>query len=384
MKSILIYGFCAKNHSWSIVHQNLARQFIKLGYEVDMFSTNGDQNFPKDLLPNLKGFIESKGILSADNIKEFENKSKNLKNQYDVQISYTAMRNFSKLFKRGQKNRFGIWAFEFEGKNSLPSGWAKYYKNCDLMLPPSEYAKKVFFESGVPEDAMQVIPHGIDESFLNGKDIYQLKTKKKFKFLTSLGQVHSRKGLKESLYAYFKAFTNKDDVSFVFKIQDVPRQMPFQVDFYKTLNEAKKNFPSHPEVIILKDFIPDLSPLFRACNAYVCASKAECFAIPALETLASGKILIISNHGGQLDFCNNDNCLMVDGKLVKTPPEAIYWEPNNRSYWFEPDINSISLQMKKAVQEEEALLLKFKPEFEKIREKYSWENVAKSMEKLFV
>lgn len=384
MKSVLIHGFCAKNHSWAIVHQNLAKQLIKLGYDVDMFSTNGNENFPQDLLPNLKGFHNSKGALSEIDLKELADKSNSLKKEYDIQISYTAMRNFSKYLNRGSKNRFGIWAFEFEGKNSLPAGWAKFYKNCDLMLPPSTYAKKVFEQSGVPEKVMHIIPHGIDDCFLNGQNVYPLKTNKKFKFLISLGQVHLRKGLKETIEAYFKAFTNKDDVSFVFKIQDVPRTMPFQLDFYKTLNELKKQFPSHPEVIILKDFIPDLAPLFRACNAYVCASKAECFAIPALESLASGKILIVSRHGGQLDFCNDQNSLMVEGVLSKAPPAAVYWEPNNRSYWFEPNIESISSQMIRAFKEENELLIQYQPEFIKIKEKYTWENAVKAMEKLFV
>ena len=46
---VLWHGFCGKQHSWSVCAQNICRILKKLGHNVHMFSTNGDQHFPEDL-----------------------------------------------------------------------------------------------------------------------------------------------------------------------------------------------------------------------------------------------------------------------------------------------------------------------------------------------
>ena len=102
------FGNC---HSWSVVGQSLAREFIKDGHDVDIFSTNGIQNYPADLLKNLKGSIDPKKP------SNYEQASSALKANYDVQISYTMPKNFGGYLNRGSTNRFGIWAWEFNGLN---------------------------------------------------------------------------------------------------------------------------------------------------------------------------------------------------------------------------------------------------------------------------
>ena len=51
-------GFFAKNHSWSIIQQNLATTLIDLGHKVDIFSTNGLKFFPNHLKNNVIDYVE--------------------------------------------------------------------------------------------------------------------------------------------------------------------------------------------------------------------------------------------------------------------------------------------------------------------------------------
>ena len=104
------YGFLGKSHSWSIVGQNICRQLKKHGHEVDMFSTNGLEYFPKDLKENLKGFVEEQHGLTYGQLNSKIDVC--LDKTYDMQLSYTALKNFPYYFKRGNKNRFGIWNYE--------------------------------------------------------------------------------------------------------------------------------------------------------------------------------------------------------------------------------------------------------------------------------
>ena len=132
------FGFLAKNMSWSIVAQNISRELISMGHKVDLFSTNGLEYFPEDLKPYLKGFINENAQIDANNYSKIIGSK--LDKQYDMQLSYTSLKNFSHYFIRGDKNRFGIWNYE---TTILPKTFAKYYKYVDKVLPSSNFSKDI-------------------------------------------------------------------------------------------------------------------------------------------------------------------------------------------------------------------------------------------------
>ena len=263
---VCYYGFAGKNHSWSIVAQNICRQLIKQGHQVDMFSTNGTSHFPNDLRSSLKGFVEEKHTMNLNQLNECA--SHCLDNNYDMQLSYTCFKNFPFYFNRGTKNRFGIWTYEFQGKNALPDGFAKNYKYVDHILPPSNFAKDVFLNSGVPASAMTMIPHGFDaDKFLDpNREKYPLKTKKRFKILANIAQPHIRKNLEGLLAAYGKAFTSADDVCLVLKVVDKIPAQAFEVSFRTLYNGFLNRYKNHAEVEIITDFIPEIDTLYRSCD----------------------------------------------------------------------------------------------------------------------
>ena len=150
------FGFLGKNHSWSIVAQNISRELITMGHHVDLFSTNGISNFPEDLKGNLKGFSEEGQKYTPE---EYAVKVSNkLERNYDMQLSYTAMHNFQHYFIRGNTNRFGIWNYE---TTILPKSFAKYSLCVDKVIPSSQFSKKIFTDNGIPESRQVVIPHRI-------------------------------------------------------------------------------------------------------------------------------------------------------------------------------------------------------------------------------
>ena len=63
---ILWNGFASRNHSWSLVAQNICRSLIKFGHQVDIFSTNGIKYFPQDLKNNLIGYTEESVNMNTD------------------------------------------------------------------------------------------------------------------------------------------------------------------------------------------------------------------------------------------------------------------------------------------------------------------------------
>lgn len=368
---ILFQQFLGKNHSWSIVGWNLATSLIKFGHEVHLFSTDGIKHLPERLKSNLIGYIE-------ENIPQ-KLYGRQPDKSYDCQISYTAMKNFPFYLNNGFKNRFGIWCYEWCGKNVLPTGFAKNYKYVDKLLPPSTHAKQVFLDSGVPESAMQIVPHGISDEFLNTDSIYKLNTSKRFKVLCNIAQPHQRKNIPGILEAWGKAFNKTDDVVLVMKIVVKKSVSENEIDFNYTFNNFKKKYPNHASVIILNEFIENISDLYRSCNAFFSMSHAESFLMPALEALSLNKIVLVGECGGQVDFCNENNSLLIKGKNIRANPKTMYWEPKPNAIVFDPSTDHAAEQLQFAYKNEKELLDKFSPSFADIRKEYTWDNAARKI-----
>jgi len=347
-------GYLGTNHSWSLVAQNICRALKKLGHKVEMISTNGMEHYPDDLKENLS---------TLDGI-------------FDMQISYTALRNFQQYLSRGNKNRFGIWNYE---STILPVGMAKNYHYADQMLPSSNFSKQIFLDAHIPETHMTVVPHGVDaEKFATAKP-YPLKTRKTYKIFANIAQPHLRKYLDGLLVAYGKAFTKSDDVCLVLKIVDKKPEQPFDVSFQDIYSGFKNKYKNHSEIEIVDTFIPDIETLYAACNVVFTMSKAECFWLPGLESFAAGKITIAPRYGGQLDYMNDENSLLIDGKIVRADIRMQYWTGSPYASVFEPSTDHAATLLRHAVDNYDTLLTKFSPNMQTKVKELSWTNVAKQI-----
>lgn len=356
---IKIQQFLAgKCHSWSIVGKSLGRSFLQLGHQVDFVSTDGKlpQYIPNDLAPYFKDKPEG---------------------NYDLQLSYTMPHNFPVYLTGGL--RLGIWCYEFP---LIPANLAKYHNSVDYILPPSEFAKKGFLDAGVPEAKLKVIPHGIDLEDYQSVEPYPLKTKRNFKFFYNLGQSHLRKNIAGTIEGFYRAFTKEDDVCLVAKISKPPQGLKaYESANYvmaeQVLQQLNKQYPNHPPVELITQYVPNVIQLYQACQVSYSLSHAEGFYMPGLEAIAAGKLVVAPRYGGQLDYCRDDNSLLVEGKVGRAPRAAQYWEDNSKNYWFEPDLDDAASKLKQSYQQYDSLLDRFHPRQE--AEKYQWKSIAKSI-----
>jgi len=364
------YGFLGKNHSWSIVAQNISRELVKLGHDVDLFSTNGDQHFPDDLRPNLKGFVQEGQKMTPQLIEDIKNK---LNAEYDMQLSYTALLNFGAYFRRGSKNRFGIWNYE---TTILPKAFAKFYQFVDKVVPSSEFSKKIFVNNGMPAGNQVVIPHGIHLDRFQNLGKYPLKTSKKYKILCNIAQPHLRKNIPGLLETWGKAFTKSDDVCLVLKISKKSANGIMEVPFNEILNNFKRKYSNHAEIEIIDTFIVDIEPLYNACDVIITMSHAECFWMPGLEAMAANKVVVAPRYGGQLDYMNDDNSMLIGGKVVRAPLQMQYWEPSPYAAMFQPDPDEGAAKLKDLIANYGDYHKKFSPKMQEMLPEYTWTRVA--------
>lgn len=352
---VSFHGFLGKNHSWSLVQQNIARSLVKKGHRVDLCSTNGYEHFPEDLKSNIRSQLD---------------------NDYDMQLTYTAMHNFPVYLGHGERNRFAIWNYE---TTVLPPAFAKHFKSCDRLLPSSNFSKQIFADNGIPEEHMVVVPHGADLCAFATDKKWPLKTKKKFKLLANIAQPHIRKNIPGLFEAFGRAFTKKDDVCLVAKVSVKKQEAQFDVNFESIFRRFKRKYPNHAEIELIIQFIPNIAELYNSCDAVFSTTFAECFWLPGIESMAAGKITIAPRYGGQLDFMNDDNSLLIPGKVVAAPREMQYWTSSPHAAMFEPNINAASELLKKAYLECDSLKIKFSPGMKQAIETFSWDKVAEQI-----
>jgi glycosyltransferase involved in cell wall biosynthesis len=359
-------------HSWSSTSWGLARA-LKQSHQVDLFATDGIKHLPLDLKPNLIGYTELNQQKISGRLPD---------NSYDATISYTCIKNFPFYLNHSKKNRIGIWLWEW--KNAFPTGFAKHHQSCDVLCAPSYFGKQVFMEAGIPESKIKVIPHGIDRTQFEQTSIINLPTNKKFKIGVVLAQNHLRKNIPGLLEAYGKAFTNKDDVCLVIKAKDKPIVNPFDVSLKECLNIFYKRFPQHAEIKIFSEFIDDMSSFYRSVDAIYSMAHCEGFYLPALEALAAGKINICPNFGGQLDFLNANNALLVDGKETRSNPKSMYWESKNNAVWFEPSTDDAAEKLQHAHKNYQTLNATLDKQKIDVYDAYDWEKIASQFTELCV
>lgn len=356
MSKVKIQQFLfGKNHSWSIVGQNLGRSLSK-SHDVYFYSTDGyDKKF---------NYFNAKNAFLANDLSNND--------KFDVQISYTAPHNFPHFLSNGFKNRFGIWCYEYP---IIPQNMIKYFDAIDYIFPPSNFSKNNFISCKIKEKKCKVVPHGIDLKDFENKNKFDLKSNKKYKFLMPLGQPHLRKGIEETIEAFYKAFTIKDDVALVAKVPK-SSNAAHDVNIFKIFGDLNKKYKNHPEVELITDFVPSMVELYNACDVVYLLTKAEAFFMPGLEGIAANKIILTTNYGGQLDYLNENNSLLVSGKLEQANKYALYWNGDTKNVWFKPNLDDAVDKLRYVYQNYDDCLQSYKNNYENICSKYSWENAA--------
>lgn len=366
MSKVLLYQFLGKQHSWSCFGWGIATALKQLGYDVHLFSTDGVKCLPKNLQENLIGYQEENQPKVFGRIPD---------RNYDCQISYTCVKNFTNYFVHSSKNRFGTWVYEW--KNALPIGFAKHYKAVDFVCPPSNFGKQIFVDAGVPEDRIVVIPHGINSEEYRKTDTIKLPTKKRVKILANIIQNHTRKNIPGLLDAYGKAFTDKDDVCLILKGKEKRVTQGFEISLNDAINDFKAKYPRHGEMKVFSEFIPDISSLYRSVDAVFSMSYCEGFLFPMLEALAAAKTPIAPNWGGQTDFLNADNAMLICGKEERADEKSMYWQGSNNAIWFKPSIDDAVDKLRYVYTNYEALNERLEGQRNRILVDYDWSSITK-------
>ena len=240
------------------------------------------------------------------------------------------------------------WVFLVWEGDSVPKSIVRECFNTEIeyIFVPSNHTKEALLNSELEnpslleilEKKIKIIPHGVNLNTFYPKK----KDKPKFTFAANKGfrNLEDRGGIQYLLRAYIEEFTPEDNVRLILKINPaygVP-------DMQKVIEQLTNKRDNIPQIDININSMPyeELVEFYNEADVFVSPTRAEAFNLPCLEAMACGLPVLTTNFGGQLDYVNEDNGWLIEGKMTEVNHEVMY----EGISWATPDIDSLRKQMR--------------------------------------
>jgi glycosyltransferase involved in cell wall biosynthesis len=135
-----------------------------------------------------------------------------------------------------------------------------------------------------------------------------------FIFNFDFQSVYDRKNPEAILRAMELAFTKEDNVRIVFKVLNADKHAQ---NFYK-FNSVIESMQLKAKLILIDEKLDKdaFMSIINASDCYISLHRSEGLGLGLMEAMSMGVPAIATNYGGNLDFMNGDNALMVDYTLV--------------------------------------------------------------------
>jgi len=273
---------------YGVVGFNILKFLTKAGHNVSYFPL-GQPEWTNDAAELIQAAIKNSEFFNA------EAPSLRIWHQHDMA-----------MFPGGGE-RIGWPIFELDTFNEKE---LHHLSSVDRIFVCSHWAKDIV-ESAI-DKPVDVVPLGVDTSVFHIDEAARKKrpyhTKNSTIFL-NVGKWEVRKGHKELLEAFNKAFTPDDEVE-LWMLNHNP--------FIGAENEQwKRDYISSPMGSKIK-ILPRMATQHDLCSIYnqvdcgVFPSHAEGWNLEALEVMACGGRVIATDYSGHTEFLSQENSLLLD------------------------------------------------------------------------
>lgn len=274
----------------------------------------------------------------------------------------------------------GRWVlFQHWEYGSIPKQWLPHILyEIDEVWVSSEYTKRMYVRSGVPDHKIFVFPLGIDpDLYRPSGNKYPLSTNKSYKFLFVGGTIW-RKGIDSLVNAYMSAFTKDDDVCLV--IKDMGTNSFYQgINQKDSILELVRN-KDLPEIVYMDEELTSsqLADLYRSCDCLVLPSRGEGFGLPVLEAMACGLPVVVPDKGPFVEFCSSDAAFFIPSRIVS--PEGLVLGPEmdlvDKPQMVEVDQQQLAKTMRALYHDPDTGRSRGMLASRRVHREYSWTRVA--------
>jgi len=201
----------------------------------------------------------------------------------------------------GNGERIGFPIFELNKFNKLEK---HHLSSVDRLFVCSEWAKEIIKNEIWPirEVPVDVIPLGVDSSVFNNT-VNDVASKSTIFF--NCGKWEVRKGHDILGEAFKRAFKVDDNAHLVMMCENPFNNNDEEGNWERKYQDPRftllKRVPTHKEVY----------NIMKQTHCGVFPSRAEGWNLEALEMLACGKQLIVTDYSAHREFCNKDNSKLI-------------------------------------------------------------------------
>jgi hypothetical protein len=237
--------------------------------------------------------------------------------------------------------------------DTLPDDWVEYINNSVHELRcPSNYNKTVFESNGVTIP-ITVVPHVFlkkalyDTSHVNLLTDTSSLSNDKYTFY-NISEYTARKGVGDLIKTFCESFTLTDNVRLILKVhyKDYSdKNIQFCID---SIEQITSQYDNPPEINVLVNRLTEaqILMLHSIGNCYVSLTKSEGFGLPIFDAYNYMKDVIVTGHGGHVDFLGNSH----DGLINYTIDNVKDMEDFSHNYseeqrWAYPDLSHASKLM---------------------------------------
>ena len=254
-------------------------------------------------------------------------------------------------------------------KNEWPHFERGHIEALDLMLVSSKWAKNIVLNETKQEN-VGVVPLGYEPNVFFPNP--QPKKNDKYVFM-NVGKFEIRKGHELLCRAFNAAFSEQD--------RDVELWMSCSNPFIdcKPWENLYKNSKLGKKITILPWFVTqyELAAWMNKADCGVFPSFAEGWNLPALEMMACGKPLIISNYSAHTEFCNPLNSFLIEPNGLIEAYDGVWFDGFAEWGNFETEdgIEQLVAHMRHCYNNR----ITTNPNGLLTAEKYTWENSTKQL-----
>ncbi len=317
---IVVEGNFAPTGSYGIVNWNLARSLAKVGHEVSVVALDLKA---MDIERELHRCGSDAGLTTGEP-----------QANVDVRIRQLwppvwSKRNANELLVVVQPWEFG----------SLPLDWIDDIRNVDCIWVPSEFVKRGYLQSGIPEEKVWVVPNGVEDLVVQEKTV---TGNEKLNLLFLGGSIH-RKGI-DSLIRGLNGLSDSQLTNVSLVVKEVGGD-----SYYRGQSILEKELELNPRVAeittVNRKFLTreQLFTLMRESDLLVHPYRAEGFGLPVLEAMTMGLPVLHTDGGATNEFCGPEESILIPSSLVVSQdPYVGDQRVADQVYWLEPKVEAIT------------------------------------------
>jgi glycosyltransferase involved in cell wall biosynthesis len=306
---------------YGIAGLNITKAFVRAGFDVSLW-VSGPGSAPNEDRALIEQAINRQGM--------FDSSAPSLRIAHQWDMAHSV----------GRGLRMGMTFFELDKINDIEKN---HLLSLDKIFIPSAWAGQVLVKNDIPIERVEYAPLGVDHAIFNpyikpifpvpgGDDVIRGFHERNTTVFFNCGKWEVRKGHDLLAEAFSKAFGPDDNVFLIMNCDSPFLTTEETAEWWDLYNRHM----SH-KIYIVPQRLPrqqDVAALMAVADCGVFPARAEGWNLELIEIMAMGKHVIATDYSAHTEYCNNDNCLLVqpdgmepafDGKFFKGGPDTGDW-----------------------------------------------------------